>query len=303
MYVLGRKLFHVTAPLWVCESHFLRLGDDVDALPAPLRDDPDAAGAMINSQPVPGDLPPLVRRGDVYRWVPNHFDRRLLRTDGTWSDYLAKFTGRTRKRLVSQVRKYVQAAGEDPLRIYRTPDEVRAFLASARGLSPRTYQERIFRKSLPATPEFFARTMQLAEEGRTLGAILEHRGSPACFWWFTLDRGVLVSEYTGYDAALRALSPGTTLFFLLLPHLFADPAIHVIDFGEGDGEYKRMFATESRRCAEVFWMRTRPSTLTMMAAETGTRALRRAFQPIEEELDRRGLRAPLTRLVRGQALA
>ena len=300
MYLFGRKLFHVATPLWVCATHFSRLSDDADAIPAPLVEHPEAGGAVIGSQPVRADLPLLERRGDLYRWVPKHFDRQLVRTIGGFAEYLAKFSGKTRYNLTRKAKKYLEAAGPAPLKIYRTPDELGAFLAAAATLASKTYQARVFGNQLPNTPEFVAHARALAAEGRTRGVILEHQGRPACFWWFTLDSGVLLSEFTGFDAELRALSPGTALLYMLLPSLFEDPAVEVLDFGEGDNDYKRLFATESRRCAEVFWLRVRPSTVAMVGIETALVKLRQAMKPLEDELERRGWRAKLKRLVRGQ---
>ncbi len=300
MYLFGRKLFHVAAPLWVCETHFSRLSDDAEAVPKPLGDHPHAEGAVIRSQPLRADLPTLQRVGDLYRWAPKHFDRQLVRTVGGFAEYLAKFSGKTRNGLSRKVKKYIESAGPDPLKVYRTPDELGVFLAAAATLAEKSYQARVFGNQLPNTPEFVAHARQLAAEGRTLGVILEHQGRPACFWWFTLDHGVLLSEFTGFDSELRALSPGTVLLYLLLPQLFANLAIEVLDFGEGDNDYKRLFATESRRCAEVFWLRLRPSTVAMVGVETALVRLRQALQPLEAELERRGWRAKLKRLVRGQ---
>jgi len=301
MYFFGRKLFDIKASLWVCESHFSRLqSNEADVVPSRLAGDAKAAGAVIRSQPVASDLPLFEHRGEFYRWAPKHFDRQLVRTDGNYAEYLAKFSGKTRNSMSRKAKKYIEAAGQDPLKIYRTPDELRVFLAEAAKLAPSTYQARVFGNQLPDSPEFVAATVERAAQNRTLGVILQHQGKPACFWWFTLDHGVLLSEYTGFDAELRALSPGTVLLSLLLPALFADPSVEVLDFGEGDNDYKRLYATESRRCAEVFWLRVRPSTVAMVATETALTRLRSAVKPLEDELERRGWRAKLKRLVRGQ---
>lgn len=300
MMFLGRKLFQVSTPLYVCNLHHSALPDDPDAVRLPLDDDARAGGAYIRSQPVTQDLPRFALRGPLLRYVPSHYDHFFVDLTGTFKDYMGRFTAKSRYKLNRTVKKFQEAAGtKDCFKLYRTPDEILEFHQHAQKLVPLTYQARVFDNQLPDTAQFKQQLRALALEERTLGALLLIKGEPVVFWWFTRHGSVLVSEYTGFDPAHRDLAPGTALLYLVIEQMFADARVQVFDFGEGALFYKEHFATGSRRCAEVFYLRARPRTLSMVSLDTGFWAMRRALRPVEDELERRGVKARLKRLLRG----
>lgn len=300
MIFLGRKLFHISTPLYVCDTHFSKLPADPDALRLPLEAD-GAAGALVPSQPVAGDLPRFGRRGTLLRYVPSHYDRFVLRKEGTFADYLAKFSRKTRYNLQREVRKLGEAAGRpDFFRLYRGEAEMAEFLRHADAIARRTYQARLFDAQLEDTPAMRARIAELARRDATVGALLWLGDSPVAFWWFTREGDVLVSEYTGYDAAHRKLSPGTVLLYLVLEQLFfPDARLSTLDFGEGDADYKRLFSTGSQRCAHVLYLRATPANAAVVSLESALWGARRALKPVEAELQRRGWKARLKRILRG----
>ncbi len=300
MMFFGRKLFHVWTPLYVCNIHFSELPDDPDAVRLPLEDDAQAGGAYIRSQPVTQDLPRFTLRGSLLRYVPSHYDRFMIEKAGTFKDYMGKFSAKRRYNINRTVKKYYEAAGsKDCFKLYRTPDEMLEFHRIAQQLAPKTYQARLYENQLPDTQEFKDQLVDLARQERALGALLFMKDQPVVFWWFTRDGHVLLSEYTGFDSEHRALSPGTALLYLVLEQIFADDRIKMFDFGEGDAFYKEQFATGSRRCAEVFYLRPQARTLSMVSLDTSFWAMRRALKPVEAELEKRGIKARLKRLIRG----
>jgi CelD/BcsL family acetyltransferase involved in cellulose biosynthesis len=234
------------------------------------------------------------------RYVPSHYHRFMIEKTGTFKDYLGKFSAKRRYNLNRTVKKYYQAAGtQQCFKLYRTPDELLQFHAIAQQLAPHTYQARLYENQLPDTPEFKQQLVELARQERTLGAILFMDDRPVVFWWFTRHGGVLLSEFTGFDSQQRALSPGTVLLYLVLEQVFADARITLFDFGEGDAFYKELFATGSRRCAEIFYLRPQARTLSMVSLDTSFWAMRRALRPVEQQLEKRGIKARLKRLIRG----
>jgi CelD/BcsL family acetyltransferase involved in cellulose biosynthesis len=300
MQFFGRKLFHVPTPLYVCNLPFYALPEDPDLVRSPLDDDAAAGGAYIPSQPVARDLPRFALRGSVLRYVPRHYDRFTIAKTGSFADYVRGWSGHQRRKLGYAVRKLREAAGAaDCFRLYRTPDEMLEFHRLAAPVAAKTYQARFYARQLPDTPEFRRELVELAAQDRTLGALLVVRGQPAAFWWLTRHGPVLVSEYTGFDPDRRALSPGTVLLYLLLEQVFADPRITMFDFGEGDAFYKERFATRKQRCAEVFYLRPRARTLSMVALDSSFIGLRHALAPLEQQLEELGIKARLKRMLRG----
>jgi CelD/BcsL family acetyltransferase involved in cellulose biosynthesis len=298
LYLFGRKLFDISAPLYVWERPFTLLPEDPNALVLPVDDgggDPVAEGAFVRSQPVPADLPRLSRHHDLWRYAPSHYDRYTLTKTGTHADYIARWDSKRRYKLRAYSKNCLK---EGKFTLHRTPSELDAFLDASRGLAQQTYQARVFGNQLPSTQEFRARVAALAAAERTIGALLTHKGKAAAFWWFTIDGDTLLSEFTGYDAELYRLSPGTALLWLIIEAFFADSRLRILDFGEGEAEYKRTFSTESRRCAEIYYLKPRVRPLTMVGLDSALWGTRRVLRPVERELERRGWKAKLKRLIR-----
>ena len=58
---LGRTLFRIPVPLYVCNLHFSQLPIDPNAIELPLDADPKAFGAYIKQQPSTAPLPTTSR--------------------------------------------------------------------------------------------------------------------------------------------------------------------------------------------------------------------------------------------------
>jgi CelD/BcsL family acetyltransferase involved in cellulose biosynthesis len=65
---------------------------------------------------------------------------------------------------------------------------------------------------------------------------------PVAFEFGTQWQGTYVAEETGYDRALAECSPGTVLLYRYLDDLISRDPPRRLDFGPGDGEYKRLVA-------------------------------------------------------------
>jgi hypothetical protein len=296
---LGRRLFSVPTPLHVLESHYSVLSDDPDRTPLPLEPGDGAAGAYIRSQPVAADLPRLQRTRGLYRYVPSHYDRHLIRMPGSFDEYLGKFSSKTRNTHKRRVKKLAELnQGREYFRVYSTPQEMAEFHRVAGELASRTYQARLYGNAFSQEAAFRDKLVRLADEGRTLGALLFLADKPIAFWWFTTHGKLVLSEYTGYEAEHRDLSPGLVLLYRCLEHLFAKGAFELFDFGEGDADYKQIFANHAQRCAEVFYFRGWPRNLGIISLDVGLAGCKRLLRPIEEELERRGLKSKLKRLIR-----
>lgn len=69
----------------------------------------------------------------------------------------------------------------------------------------------------------------------------------------------LVSGVLGYDRDFSSHSPGAILFLKTLEALYADAPPAVLDFGEGDAEYKQQWADEEFTVDALVLLRRRPS--------------------------------------------
>ncbi|MGB8295585.1 MAG: GNAT family N-acetyltransferase, partial [Polyangia bacterium] len=164
------------------------------------------------------------------------------------------------------------------------------FYQQASQVSAKTYQERLLGTGLPRTPEFAQRLAQRASRGALRGYVLRLDGQPAAYIYGDLEEGVLAYDYVGFDPAFRPDSPGIVLQYLALQDLFADPAVRVFDFTEGEGQHKETFATASRPCADIFFFRGHPDLALLVATHHG---LARLWQGLSSLAQRLGLKKAL----------
>jgi hypothetical protein len=156
-YQLGEvPLFSVGFELCVLSTHFTRLGKS----PEDTREAVEASaakgdGILLRSHPIPEKLPRIGRARNRLRYVPSQYERRYIDLDGTFDEYLKRFSSKSRSTLRRKVRKFAKLCGGEPTwRTYRTPKEMEEFYRLAREVSRRTYQERLLDAGLPETDEF-----------------------------------------------------------------------------------------------------------------------------------------------------
>lgn len=301
--LLGRRLGSLERKVFVWERPFTALPQDPDALVLPLlRANPHVGGAVIGSQPVAADSRLLALRGSIIRYAPKHFNRRLLRRTGTFSDFLHSMSSGTRQKLGQKSRKLFAVGGEDAFRLYQTPTEVTEFLRLAQDLAPRTYQARLLGAQLGTNAESIDRVMAWAEQGCVIAATVVLDGRAAAFWVFRLlEGGVLESVYTGYDTAFDKLSPGTVLVYVFLERcFFSDPRFTLLDWTEGDADYKRLFSNESVRCADLMYFRSTPPFLWLLTLDVAVNSVSATTRPIIARLERGGYASVIRRWVRRQ---
>ncbi len=82
---------------------------------------------------------------------------------------------------------------------------------------------------------------RLRAGGRTVAQHLGLQYNDVLSWWFPV-----------YDPELPGLSPGRLLLWLIIQHS-ADDGIRLIDYGEGEAQYKRQFSTESIQLGQAIW--------------------------------------------------
>ncbi len=140
-------------------------------------------------------------------------------------------------------------------REYRTPQELLEFYRLAREVSRKTYQEKLLDAGLPDDPDFERRMLAAAEQESVRAYLLFHAGAAVAYLYLPISDGIVRYQFLGYDPALREHSPGTVLQFHALERLFAEEPLRLFDFLEGEGQHKRLFATRTTRCADLYYFR------------------------------------------------
>lgn len=237
------------------------------ALP-PLK--PFDDGYLLTSVPT-AQLDLLIRwHRDLKSFVRQRYARRYARLDQDFDDYLAGFSAKSRSTAKRKLRRFAeQSGGTIDLRCCRTEAEVEAFYAAARSVSAKTYQELRLNAGLPAGDAALAEMRALARVGKARGWLLYLGGAPIAYLWAPAEGETLIYAWLGYDPAFADLSPGTVLQLEAMRALMVERRFRLFDFTEGDGQHKRLFATDAVECVDLLLLRRAARPLAAGYALTG----------------------------------
>ena len=253
---------------------------------------PDCDGVHVPSQPISERLPRLQRTNGYLRYTNQQFKRFYVDLRGSWDDYVASFSGKTRSTLRRKVRKFDK---DGEVRIYKTVAELDEFIGLAREVSQGTYQEAMFDMGLPDSEEFRKEAAEHAANDTVRASLLFSEGKPIAYLYLPSVDGIVCYSYVGFNPEHRKRSPGTVLFWKTLESLFAEDQFLYFDFTEGEGTQKGQFATDSRLCADVYFLRP---TLWNRSRVYFAIALDWVSTTIVRVLDRIGLKARVKAAIR-----
>ena len=194
------------------------------------------------------------------------YRRHYIDMDGSFEDYLARFSGKTRSTLRRKAKKLAEECGGYDITEHRSPAEIEAFLAAALPLSARTYQARLLDAGLPDSPEARRAMLEAAEDNRMRAFLLHAGGAPIAYLSLPVVSATLVYAHLGYDPDHARLSPGTVLQMEALERLFAEGRYRWFDFTEGDGAHKAMFGTGSAACSSLVLLRPTLANRALLAS-------------------------------------
>lgn len=184
------------------------------------------------------------------------YRRYYIDMAGSYEDYLARFSGKTRSTLRRKAKKLAkESGGKLDISEYRSPAEIADYLDAALPLSRRTYQARLLDAGLPDTLEAREEMMEQAERDALRCYILRLHGEPIAYLHLPVSGDTLVYAWLGYGAEHAHLSPGTVLQMAALELLFAEQRYRRFDFTEGEGAHKAMFGTDHTEAFSCFLLR------------------------------------------------
>jgi len=283
-------------------THFIRLSgslDDSSAAAAPLLGRHRALA--IPAHPIAAEPGWLKITRDYLRYVPASTTCYFIEPGNSFDAYLQRMPNKHRHELFRKLRRVAEhCEGAIDLRCYRSVTEARAFYALASTVSRKTYQRRLLDVGLPETAAFEAQLLARAGQDRMRGYLLFHRDTPVAYGYCIVTGDCLRFQYIGYDPAYRHWSAGNVLIAEALRSAIGENLFAIIDFGSGEAQYKRSFATGSRRCATVFLFRPTARRLLTLAAHRTCIALSDICAGIA---DRLGLKERLKRRFRTPAAA
>lgn len=176
------------------------------------------------------------------------YQHRTIALAGSYDDYLAQLSSRTRADLKRTRRRFVEAvSGDYSVRCFRQADDVPQFVEDAVALSSKTYQFKLLGAGLRSPEELASRYSIAAEFGWLRCYILYIGQRAVAFQVGLLHRGVFHAQEIGYDPEFGKLQVGIFLHTEVLQDLCAlQPEADVFDFGNDDNLHKQRLSTEQR---------------------------------------------------------
>lgn len=219
----------------------------------------------LSSLHAPEHLPRVSFRKHWFRYVPAQVGRHYVDLDGTFQEYLRRFSAKSRNTLTRRMRKFSEAnGGAVDFREYRNPDDLSAFYEAASEVTVKTYQYKLLKSGLPQNDEFRSKLVELARLNRFRGYVLFHGKSPVAFAHCTAQNDILTYQCPGYDPAFQQYSPGTVLLYHILDRIFSERRFRIFDFGTGEAAYKSFFGTGTAPCAAVYHFAYTPKNLAFL---------------------------------------
>lgn len=282
----------------VFKSHFLVLGTDPDQTKIPfdaMRDKVELF--VIRSHPVGAPPPKLAQHSREWlRYAPTYYRHHFIELKGSFDEYLAKFSSKTRGNLKKKVKRFAElSGGQLDFTEYKRPEQIETFYREACAISALTFQQRLLACGIPQGDAFLARLKAWAAEDRLRAYVLRTGGAPVAYLCCPIEDGVVLYEWCGYDPAFRNYSPGTVLFYKMLERLFAERRFSLFDFTEGDGAHKELFATGNTMCSDLWYFRRTPRNA---AVVTGFAAAHEATRWANAALDRYNLKGRVRAFIR-----
>jgi CelD/BcsL family acetyltransferase involved in cellulose biosynthesis len=290
-------LFRVSTPMQVKQIPLTGHVLPAEVLaPPPDRLEPEAQGFLVRSLPLAREQPTVSGVGTYICYVRSQYRRFFVDMSGTFEEYKAKFSSKTRSTMTRKVTKLRKALGPAfHWKRYARPDEMQEFFRYGRSVSALSYQERLFDAGLPGSEQFLASLHRLAGEDLVRAFVLFDGDRPISYLYCPVEDGVLIYAYLGYDPAYRRLSVGSVLQWLALESLFEEKRFSYFDFTAGQGEHKRLFSTGNVLAADVCFLRRTLRNRILVRAQV-------AFDGVVTALSRlahkAGLKARMKALVR-----
>jgi len=198
------------------------------------------------------------------------YQRHYIDMTGSYDDYLARFSGKTRSTLRRKARKLAKEVGDAyHLTEHRTPVEIEHFLDAAIPLSAKTYQARLLDAGLPDMPQARKAMLQIAENDQMRGFLLHGPHGPIAYLSLPVSDRTLAYAHLGYDPDWARLSPGTVLQMEALERLFAERRYAYFDFTEGEGAHKAMFGTDSADCSSFILLEPTAANRALLGTRAG----------------------------------
>lgn len=194
-------------------------------------------------------------------------------------ELLQRFSSKRRNKFGRKERLFERTfPGQIRYRLIERPEDVPTLCQDLETVARLTYQ-RGLGAGFFNDKEHHRRLALAAARGQLCALVIYLNDRPCAFQLGTLYQGAYHLMHTGFDPALHQYEVGTLALTKMLDHL-CRRGVQRYDFGLGDAEYKREFATTGWQEATVHMFAPRPRpvviNLTRELLATGALGLRKA---------------------------
>ena len=141
--------------------------------------------------------------------------------------------------------------GELRLQRISAPEDVPEFLQAGGDVARASWQASETDYVIKATPEWSVQLSDLAVRGLLRSYLLWCGPAPCAYALGFQGEGSYQACIIGYDSSMSKFSPGIVMLTMMIEDLVRHDPTDKLNFGEGEDEYKRRFATESVTVANV----------------------------------------------------
>ena len=223
---------------------------------------PQCDAVYMNSVPTESYLwrylkeSPFIRERFVMLLPEGIRPHHTIELPGTFEEYLAKFSGKTRKTLRRRIKALTEhGGGALELKRIESPDQVEFFVSAAAQVAPRSWQHARIGSRIGDDAPTRARLRDLAQRGLLRCYVLVGGGIPHAYSLGYQFRGVHYDVEAVHDRFVARFSPGTVMLCLMLQDLIGDGRLRRYDFGSGDSGFKRQFGNAQFEDAAVLLLR------------------------------------------------
>ncbi len=224
-----------------------------------------ADGYLVTSLPVEHAPALVAASGGMLAHERQRYTRYHADLSGGFDTWWGGLSSNTRSGLKRKAKKL----GALDVRRFRSPEELEAFHAVARGIAAKTYQERLLGAGLPDSPEFVRDMIAGGAAGEVRAWLLYVGGEAVAYLYCPIHDGIVIYAYVGHDPAASELSPGSVLQVEAMRDLFGEGSLRRFDFTEGEGQHKRALATGGVECIDLLLLRPTLANRATIAALAG----------------------------------
>jgi hypothetical protein len=220
----------------------------------------------------------------------------LIRISGSFNDYLKKFSAKSRKNRLREI-KTLREHGEVRLVRVVRPEEVDGYVDTAAEISRKSYQYNLLGVGIRDAQLWRRRLNFAARHGWLRSYLLTCDGVPCSFLIGYEYERIFYHASVAFDPEWSHLSVGTVLQMLVLEDVFSQDQPDLYDFGTYGG-YKEFFSNENYMESDFYLFKRRAYPFLAQVSHHTFRAVSRETGAI---LNRFDLKQKVKKLIRRNA--